>query len=573
MDQYQFYPTPATLASRAWSLFKSKEWVRVLEPSAGNGDLALACPAWRDDYRRRVPVDCCEIDLKRHPTLRAKGLNVVGTDFLQFKNGHLYDAVVLNPPFRDGVKHVLHAWEITWDCEIVAILNASSLKNAYSNERDHLLSLIEKHGSVEFHTGAFATEEAERRTEVEVALIYLRKKAQVEEIVGDILSEMKADQATGESLSAGYAEAQCLALPNSVLENRVVAFNAAVQAMKEAVLAEARAGYYSGLIGDTMAVRDGAEGGSKRDISTSWVQSEMASRYLELKDRAWASVLRSVDVMDRLSFGAQRRLEASFAEIKQMEFSVPNVQGFILGIIDSQDEIAIGMCCDVFDHIIRWHTEENGTLYRGWASNDRHRTAGMRIKTTRFILPGFQLEGWQRQLGWNQMKMLQDFDKVFAMLDGGKLKPEVGLCDIFTTELEQMRRGARVSSSYFDCRWYPGIGTIHFFSRSAALTDALNRKVGRHRQWLPPEGTRVSEDFWKQYEKSEKFDKEIRQALNTNRKRWERTAIDRLFSSDEKEREAAHEAVADVIDQVLARHGISTDFLLEDSQQMPLLAA
>jgi hypothetical protein len=28
-----------------------------------------------------------------------------------------------------------------------------------------------------------------------------------------------------------------------------------------------------------------------------------------------------------------------------------------------------------------------------------------------------------------------------------------------------------------------------------------------------------------------------------------------------------------VIDQVLARHGISTDFLLEDSQQMPLLAA
>ena len=171
------------------------------------------------------------------------------------------------------------------------------------------------------------------------------------------------------------------------------------------------------------------------------------------------------------------------------------------------------------------------------------------------------------------MKMLSDFDKIFAMLDGGKLKPEVGLCDIFTKELEQLRRGARVSSSYFDCRWYPGIGTIHFFSRSAALTDALNRKVGRHRQWLPPEGTRVSEDFWKQYEKSEKFDKEIRQSLNTNRKRWERTAIDRLFSKDEKEREAAHEAVADVIDQVLARHGISTDFLLEDSQQMPLLAA
>lgn len=132
MDPYQFYPTPASLAERVWALLKKGNWARVLEPQAGNGDLALACPDWKREYGDRVPIDCCEINLEHHPTLRAKGLNVVGTDFLQFRNGHCYDVIIQNPPFSQGAKHVLHAWDIAWDCELVSIINASTINSTLS---------------------------------------------------------------------------------------------------------------------------------------------------------------------------------------------------------------------------------------------------------------------------------------------------------------------------------------------------------------------------------------------------------------------------------------------------------
>lgn len=93
MDDLQFYPTPKELAQRAWALFKNKHFTRILEPSAGNGDLADAHP-WENDryYRGSHPViDCCEIDVTKHATLRGKGYQVVGLDFLQIRQcGHLF---------------------------------------------------------------------------------------------------------------------------------------------------------------------------------------------------------------------------------------------------------------------------------------------------------------------------------------------------------------------------------------------------------------------------------------------------------------------------------------------------
>lgn len=47
----------------------------------------------------------------------------------------------MNPPFSDGVKHLLHAIEIAekTGSEIVCILNANTIKNPYSNGRKLLL--------------------------------------------------------------------------------------------------------------------------------------------------------------------------------------------------------------------------------------------------------------------------------------------------------------------------------------------------------------------------------------------------------------------------------------------------
>lgn len=38
----QFYPTPSTLALKAWHKFENKKIIRLLEPSAGQGSLVSA---------------------------------------------------------------------------------------------------------------------------------------------------------------------------------------------------------------------------------------------------------------------------------------------------------------------------------------------------------------------------------------------------------------------------------------------------------------------------------------------------------------------------------------------------
>ncbi|MDD5056584.1 MAG: DUF4942 domain-containing protein [Sideroxydans sp.] len=570
MNDLQFYPTPPDLARRAWKKFKNHDFKRVLDPEAGNGDLADANPhvdSWRS---KQFKPDCIEIDITRHATLQSKGLKVVGLDFMTFTSGAIYSHIIMNPPFAVGTKHVLKAWDILWDGEISAILNAETIRNPFSAERQHLVRLIEQHGEVEFIEGAFSVEEAKRKTQVDVALVYLRKQAnESEDIIGPILDELKRDSKTEADLSDNYREAAELALPNSLVENSVAAFNAAVRAMREAVLKEARAEYYSRLLGETMAVRSGdhADREAAGDTSVDYVRNTIGKRYDDLKDRAWSGILRSANVTSKLSSAAQKRVESEFEQIKQLEFTVQTIYGFLCGIVNSQGKIQLDMACDVFDLITRYHSD-NTVFYKGWKSNDKHRTAGMRIKTTRFILPG--RSGYANNLQYESMQLLRDFDKVFAMLDG-KHQPAISLEYVFDHHYRDLRTGGRVSSSYFDVRFYPGAGTIHFFARDKKLVDRLNRLVGRHRKWLPPEEARVSDAFWLQYDNAEKFDKEIRVEVQKGIRNYWDNPLSHLTGCDDERKTKAHESMDVAITAVLERHGINVDFLLQSKQQEHLL--
>lgn len=574
MDNLQFYPTPPDLARRVWKKFKS-DFVRILEPSAGNGDLLHNHTFGYEWERRGAPgIDCCEIDVSRHATLRANNFNVVGLDFLQYGSGAHYSHIIMNPPFADGAKHVLKAWDILWDGEIAAIVNAETIRNPYSRERQFLAKLIEAHGEVEFVEGAFAVGEAERKTDVDIAIVYLRKRANADSIVGDLLAELRRDT-NADGLADQYKEFNALTLPNSAVENLVIAFDAAVQSMRDSVFSEARAGYYASLLGATMAERSGEMEKKSTKVSAEWVQKQIGERYLDLKDRAWTNILRSSNITSRLSSAVQRRLENEFEQIKQLEFTVSNIYGFICGLIDQQGKLQIDMICDVFDQICKFHSE-NAVWFKGWKSNDRHR-AGLRIKTTRFILPGHKVESWNRDLSWDSRRLLADFDKVFAMLAGDH-GPPMGLEAAFSMNFEALKRGARVRSSYFEVRFFPGAGTIHFFPRDKKLIDRLNRVVGRHRAWLPPEGAKVSDAFWLQYEQAEKFDREVQAEINRAHKGsyWDHPLhkVHRPIEESAKALEAIDEAVT----RVLEKHGISVEYQIEDQPatnrgQLPLLAA
>ena len=541
MDDLQFYPTPPALAARMIARFNGDPFdrdARILEPSAGDGALVQALVDAQEEHRQKtmrdhrsywardyLHVDFIEIDMGKHAVLKdIKGVlgEVVGLDFLSF-SGSLaaYNFVIMNPPFNAGVHHVLKAWEGLYDGEIVCLLNAETVKNPFSKERQRLARLIEQHGDVEFVQDAFKGDDVVREADVEVAIVHLVKKADLQhDVIGDVLDTLQEDTLTdgGAGAFASQVNDQQLAIPGDVIQMTERAFKAAVAAMREAVIANARAGYFSRLVGQTMAQRNGESVSDKPEEMSKSIREGIAKGYDELKDRAWSEVLRSTKVSSKLSSKAQQRLEADFERIKRLDFSASNVYSFLIGLIESQGDMHLQMACDCFDEITKYH-EDNAVWYMGWKSNDKHRTAGRRIKMTRFILPGFSAS-WDKSLEYGAEQRLRDFDKVFEVLDGKVVGSSYGLADLFKRCGQTLANGERLASDYFEVRWYPGRGTVHFFPKRKDLIDRLNRLVGRARQWLPEREDMVSKDFWLAYERAEKFDADIRKQTPLGSTRW-----------------------------------------------------
>ena len=149
---FGFFPTPDDTADRVISYVnllrrKDEPQLRILEPSAGTGQLARRClnnPAafdnWsggRDrhmhEYRMDNVVDCVEVQPHLAHELEAAGVyaKVICADFLQLRPDpdRLYDRIVMNPPFdreRD-IDHVVHALEfLKPDGCLIAIMSAGT---------------------------------------------------------------------------------------------------------------------------------------------------------------------------------------------------------------------------------------------------------------------------------------------------------------------------------------------------------------------------------------------------------------------------------------------------------------
>lgn len=109
-QEFQEFFTPLELAEELCDMAGIYEHDRVLEPSAGAGDIALAA------LRRNTRVVCCEIQERHVKTLRDhSGLIVWQGDFLTLPTDlfRQFDRVVMNPPFTGGQDraHVRHAFE------------------------------------------------------------------------------------------------------------------------------------------------------------------------------------------------------------------------------------------------------------------------------------------------------------------------------------------------------------------------------------------------------------------------------------------------------------------------------
>lgn len=112
--QYQFFPTPRTVAEQMCQLAELDSTCVVLEPSCGKGDLA--------DVVFEAGVKALYgLELNQDMGYYLKGKSyttMVGVDFLEFAKDdgidHEWNRIVMNPPFtkQQDIDHILAAYDI-----------------------------------------------------------------------------------------------------------------------------------------------------------------------------------------------------------------------------------------------------------------------------------------------------------------------------------------------------------------------------------------------------------------------------------------------------------------------------
>lgn len=168
-----FFPTPANVAQRMARMAGISKGTRVLEPSAGNGNLADAAKAAGGE------VDVIEISSQLRDILTAKGYTVVDHDFDGFTPEHKYDAIVMNPPWSKGVgeRHVMRAFDmLSSGGKLVALLGEGSFFREDA-ETKKFRGWLEQHGAdIEpLEKGTFTDKNLLAQTSASGRMIIIRK--------------------------------------------------------------------------------------------------------------------------------------------------------------------------------------------------------------------------------------------------------------------------------------------------------------------------------------------------------------------------------------------------------------
>jgi hypothetical protein len=197
----QYYPTPKELVRDILGqIYRYKygndgwDEINFLEPCAGDGAICREVKKYFEEDKTTINIDCIEIENVLRDSLKGQGFNLIAHDFEKFNSIPFYNLIIMNPPFSKGAKFILKAYEmLSGNGELICILNAETIHNPCTRERELLKNLIERTGELEFKDKEFL--KSERKTDVDIAIVHLRKPLYENEfdmfgkVQGNIMSE------------------------------------------------------------------------------------------------------------------------------------------------------------------------------------------------------------------------------------------------------------------------------------------------------------------------------------------------------------------------------------------------
>lgn len=493
-DSKDYYPTPPALAAELLAGLKidghSIEYAGgpILEPSAGSGDLARAIEkaagvaynsdGTRDDYRNpsnkyrldALQLDCIEQSAALRATLKQGGFRVVHDDFLTFTPRAHYKAIIMNPPFSEGARHLLHALHIMErGGEVRCILNAETIRNPCTNERKELSALLAKYNArITYKQGAFT--HAARKTAVEVALVAVTIPPAPP--VSRIRLELNAET------THRYQAAPDLAalVSSDPITAAVERYNAAADGL--ARLYEE----YDGI--SSLFTLPKKQGDSSAPAPCVSLNKSYNDALRDLRGLFWEQLFDLPQIRDAMTLTMQNDYCKRLHELRDYDFSRYN-------ILTVREEISRNIVSGIESEIIRlfddwtnlhYNSEysKNVHYYNGWCTNEAYKI-GKRVI--------FRCNVWSywsdRLLPTHAVDQLANIEKTLHFLDtnGAAYNGDYLRADLKAAE--DSFQTSKIQLHYFTVTFYKK-GTCHIEFTNADVLKSFNIFASQKKGWLPP---------------------------------------------------------------------------------------
>lgn len=487
MFDEEFYPTPDYVIRKMITPFgRELKNKNILEPSAGSGNIL-------DYICKNNMYEACGVSKQKVYAiekngdltyiLQGKGYRILANDFLAYKPVHSFDLILMNPPFSNGDEHLLHAWEIMHKGDIVCLLNAETINNAYTKRRQLLSEIIAQNGNVEMLDNCFSR--ADRKTDVNVALVRLHKDSSDERFRIDFDNACKSEKPNfAEEVVAGNE----LAI-NDKLGAYLHAWEKTQDACVEFIKARKKLEFYATAF---MPIKEIVEIVNASSTLSHEKENEMETAYNEFiniaKSKAWKEIIQNIGMDKFMTANMRKSFDEFCVSQGAYELNRENIFNLIRFICMNSATIMNKAVADVYDIFIRFF-DGNAIHTEGWKTNSSWKV------NRKVILPYFVEWSYSStyKANYHRWDEYRDIDKVMCYLSGipyeslDKLKP--GISEYNSREhtadsyehlsLQRAIQFVRVGdnslheSEFFQFRCYKK-GTLHIIFKDEDLWARFN---------------------------------------------------------------------------------------------------
>lgn len=462
-----FYPTPPEVIS---TMLMNENFVgkTILEPSAGSGNIVkwllengagevLACEK-EPELRKLLPGNC----------------TLIANDFLSVRAEDIshIDYIVMNPPFSEGTRHILHAFQIApAGCTIIALCNSTNITNKYSADRRELSELIEENGYWEQLGDVFSN--AERSTDVNVALIKLHKDGVGDDEFADYFFNHEEDRPANNATEG--------VIPYNVVRDMVNRYVDAVRLFDETMeatnkinqVAKFGDGAYNYLPIKFTAVN--AQGDEMKNITRQQYKKTLQKYY-------WNIIFDKLNMKKYATSKLRKQINKFVEKQGHIPFTMGNIYQMLNLIVQTSSQRMDNALLEAFDLICSF-SAENSTAGEKWKTNSNY------MINRKFIVP--YITDYDARFPQNYVEIsyshnrnsIDDVVKALCYITGTAYETIKTLCDHCREKRPQY--GEWFEWGFFKVKGFKK-GTMHFEFLDENVWVKFNQAVAKQRCWPLP---------------------------------------------------------------------------------------